>query len=248
MVVVDVPLSRRMLDQFRGGHVLHVDAPAGRMGFSLAGSSTALVQLVRCVASRLDRRRPGSPDPSTKPADRAPPRSVDTTPPSVSDRVRAVTLIANVLSRAAVGRYEILGPDEVPKHWRRFHALWRAGKTIGLVRLYRDTVSKTGRRIYSAAAGADFDDCKGAYQSGVKRGAGPGQPVTFFSRCSGKQDWSIFYVLVGPDQKGTTYLVGLFSPDKNEPLALGQRVRRALTALVLKAPDNAKKEPETFEQ
>ncbi|MEQ8696342.1 MAG: hypothetical protein RLT05_07250 [Bauldia litoralis] len=244
MVYVDLPLSRRMLEQFRGGYVLHVDAPTGRMGFSLAGSSEALVRLVKCVANRLDRRR----GPTTQPADRRAPRSDDRADPSASDRVRAVTLIANVLSRAAVGQYAILGPKEIPRHWRRFHALWRAGKSIGLVRLYHGSRSRTGRAIYSAAAGADFDRCKGAYQSGVKRGDRPGDPVTFFSRCSGKLDWSIFYVLVGPDSDGTTYLVGLFSPDKNEPLALGERIRRALTAIVLKKPGTARKEPETFEQ
>ncbi len=251
MVLVDLPLARPLFNRLRGGYVLHVDAPRGRMGFSLAGSNAALVQLIRCVASRIDikKKRPGVAGYPFAGPDRRPPGLGNDPPASAeSDRVRAVTLIANTLSRALISGYEIVPLNEVPKRWRRFHALWRSGKTLGLVRLYRDSSRKTGRTIYSAAAAADFDHCKGAYQSGVKRGDADGKTITFFSRCVGEPDWSLYYIVIGPDRTGVTYLVGLFSPDKNEPIELGERIRKALTDRVLKRQGAKKKEHEVFEQ
>jgi hypothetical protein len=245
MVVVDLPLSRPLFDRFRGGYVLRVRAPNGRMGFSLAGSNAALVRLVRCVAAHL-RRKPGSSNPFAAPARRGRPHTAGLDDDAA--RLRAVTLIANVLSRAAIGRYEIVPLDEMPPRWRRFHALWRTGKTIGLVRLYRGTSVNMRRAVYAAAVAADLEHCKGSYQSGVKRGDGPGRPTTFFSRCAGEKDWSIYYFVIGPDKSGIIYLVGLYSPDKNEPLELGERLRRAVTAIVLKKPVARQKKPEVFQQ
>jgi hypothetical protein len=244
-----------LINRFRGGYVLHVDGSRGRIGFSLSGSSTALYKLITCVtshiknAARMKPRPPAASDnPFGGPTSRAPSQKVGPTPSRESDRVRAVTLIANVLARAAVAGYQIVPVEDVPKRWRRYHALWRSGRTLGLVRLYRNASKKTGGTIYSAAAAADFDYCKGAYQSGVRRGDAEGRSITFFSRCTGEKDWSIFYVIVGPDKAGITYLVGLLSPDKNEPLDLGDRIRRALTEIVLKQPAGHNKKPETLQQ
>ncbi len=255
MVRVDLPLSAALINRFRGGYVLHVDGSRGRIGFSLSGSSAALYKLITCVTShiknavRMKPRPPATSDnPFGGPTARAPSQTPDTAPSPESDRVRAVTLIANVLARAAVAGYRIVPVDDVPKRWRRFHAVWRSGRTLGLVRLYRNVSKSKGRAIYSATAGDDYDQCKGAYQSGVKRGDAEGRTITFFSRCTGAKDWSIFYVIVGPDKAGITYLVGLLSPDKNEPLDLGVRVRRALTEIVLKQPAGKDKKPETFQQ
>jgi hypothetical protein len=245
MVLVDLPLSRALLDRFRGGYVLRVDAPRGRMGFSLAGSDAALRKLVGCVASHLEKKPVGD-NPFAAPGARTP-RAGDP-PGDTALRVRAVTLIANVLGRVAVGRYEIMPLDKVPERWRTFHALWRAGKTIGLVRLYRKVSPSDRRGIFAAIVDSDFDDCSGGFQSGVKRSGAPGQPITFFSRFTGEEEWALYYVVVGPDKAGTTYLVGLYSPDRNEPLDLGDRVRRALTALVMKTPEKEKPTPETFQQ
>lgn len=235
-----VPRERAdiFLMRLRTGRTLRIRFDSRDYTFALTGVSLAVPRLRHCARAELARERGvrpprfGKPPPAvarTRPAKRK--RSATR---RANLRLKATTMVANMINQSGLRNYRILDLDRVPKSLRHYDVVWRGPDVIGGLRFVTARRGLTATRLTAALLAGDAAACKGTFKSGLKSNnpAKSPQAVRAFTQCEGPDGWRALYSIL-PRPKGGFVLVRQVSIGRPEQLEDADRkIVEALPAVL----------------
>lgn len=169
-IMVEVPLadSTALFNVFRRGYMLTVFGAGQTFQFNLTGTSQILPILVACVHNHLAPPPVQAANPFEPQV--APPSNVNAAVPPSSDdassarETEATTLIANVLSQAAVSGFTIMNPADAKQLGA--DAAWRTPQEVGTVNVIAADSNLSAEDLNASVIDRDSKGCKGKFLSG----------------------------------------------------------------------------------
>ena len=246
---VEVPLrdNAALFDRFKYGEMLRVAAANQTFSFRLTDTSRLLPVLLQCVRDTLADTRvaaPGNPfapqggggsgnapgGSSANPFAAVSPRSGGDTN-NTGNRAEATMIVANLMSLTGIKGFRILSPEEASKI--KADAVWRAGSTLGTVRILSPKVTNDVKNLSGLLIGADARKCKGTFASGALPAEGDNAMVRVFTTCkTGDKTFTIYYLALDRKQGGyylfATGSSGSEQPAKEADASIRQAVLGAL--------------------
>ena len=224
LVKLPLPDPSEPLRALRSGRELTVDGGNDRLQFALRGVTAALTELRNCVERWKNRDASAAAQASAEPVASVRPLS------EPEKRLEAMTVAANLLSRAQIAGFELQPPD-APSRLLGHDVTWRAQNLYGSLRL----VGLDGGRVEKVPAdliSADIGDCSDKFAAEATPNAA-GKSVSLFTSCQGEKGRSFGYLVV-PRPLGGAYVISLLgTSDKAEPLRSAATALRDATAQVL---------------
>jgi hypothetical protein len=224
LVKLPLPDPSEPLRALRSGRELTVDGGNDRLQFALRGVPAALTEIRNCVERWKNRGVSTVSRASAEPGVNVRPLS------EPEKRLEAMTVAANLLSRAQIAGFELQPPD-APSRLLGHDVVWRAQNLYGSLRL----VGLDGRTVEKVPAdliSADIGDCSDKFAADATPNAA-GKSVSLFTSCQGEKGRSFGYLVV-PRPLGGAYVVSLLgTTDKAEPLRSAASALRDVTAQVL---------------
>ncbi len=210
MVEIILPVSDEAFSQFRFGNQLTVIAASQTFVFNLTGTSSALSALGACLTARTSAAS-SNPFGATNPF--APSSASPTEPQNgfanSDERAEATTLVANLLSASGTTNYRFLTPEQTPKEWKQYPAVWTTADTLGVMIIYQPIVGVGENEIAGYLIGSDSAGCQGKFASGAMPDqTNPGGHLKrIFTTCQVQRTYNIYY-LIFPRPKGGYYVIG----------------------------------------
>ena len=244
---VEVPLqdNAALFERFKYGDLLRVAAANQVFSFRLTDTSKLLPVLLQCVRDTLadTRLASGSSNPfapqggggSGSPSGGSNPFAAVSPPPSGNDagnnRAEATVIVANLMSLTGIQGFRILSADEAAKI--KADAVWRAGETLGTVRILSPSVTSSVQNLSGLLIGADARKCKGTFASGALPADSNNAMVRVFTSCkTGDRTFTIYYLALDRKQGGyylfATGSSGSEQPAKDADASIRQAVLGAL--------------------
>jgi len=224
LVKLPLPDPSEPLRALRLGRELTVDGGNDRLQFALRGVPAALTELRNCVERWKNRDASALLRASAEPGGGVRPLS------EPEKRLEAMTVAANLLSRAQIAGFE-LQPRDAPSRLLGHDVTWLAQNLYGSLRL----VGLDGRTVEGVPAdliSADIGDCSDKFAAEATPNTS-GKTVSLFTSCQGEKGRSFGYLVV-PRPLGGAYVVSLLgTSDKAEPLRSASTALRDVTAQVL---------------
>ncbi len=202
---VEIAITDNAKDRFVKARELHVKTAGQAFDFSLAGTAQLLPALRRCVETNLGQPRSAQ---SSNPFVAAPDARMPASQIIQRHRAEAIALVTNILSRAGISGYRILGMDESFTH----DAYWVAGQLFGEIDVILD---KTPELIYASEISDDASKCKGKFASGSIPASESGW-FRMFAQCSMGDKVSTAFAVVVPRNSGGYYLISTGSVESDE--------------------------------
>jgi hypothetical protein len=245
---VEVPLqdNAALFERFKYGELLRVAAANQVFSFRLTDTSKLLPVLLQCVRNTLadTRLASGSSNPFTpqggggsgNPSGGSNPFAAVSQPPTgdasnTNNRAEATMIVANLMSLSGIQGFRILSPDEAAKI--KADAVWRAGDTLGTVRILSPRVTSDVKNLSGLLIGADARKCKGTFASGALPAENNNAMVRVFTSCkTGDKTFTIYYLALDRKQGGyylfATGSSGSEQPAKEADASIRQAVLGAL--------------------
>lgn len=231
-----VPSTRSMLNQLRRGRGLRLNVAGSRYGFRLTGTAIGLQRLLYCVKSELARERGVSLPPFGTPVRRAnATRGGKMSAARAELRLRATTMVANMINRAGLRDARILTPEQAPKRMRGYDVVWRAPGVLGGLQIIPPKKHLTAERLTAALLASDAAACKGSFKSGIKTDAlsKSSRTVRLFTDCQGLESWRSLYSIMPIPKGGGFVMVGQFAEAATEKLEeTDRKIVEALPAVL----------------
>jgi hypothetical protein len=213
------------LQEFRLGSEVGARIGETRVSFPLRDTPRMLAELGTCLQKgRALAAASGGSAPSGVPE-----AAQAAGQPSDSGRLEAVTLAANLLSRAQVTGFEMQPSMDVPARFGGQEVVWRAQGIAGAIRIQQDGAT-TPEKVRAGLVSTDVLGCEAHFAAEAVPGA-DNFGTSLFTQCDGDKGWSASYMTVARPQGGFYVLSLLGKPDKADAL------RQAAAALRSAAPD-----------
>jgi len=214
----DLPATAGVFDLMRKGFQMTVLAQGNQYQFNLDGTYAALTELVSCVNRFVQPARPPAPIVGAA-------NSPQTSIPSLTaeQRLKATTLVANLLSQGDLAGYRILSAKDVEElkipELATWHVAWRAEDVFGVMKIIPASAAQSASTISTALISDDSRGCgAGKFASGTNPDDKSPGTVRSFTACkTDKLSYEIHYIIV-PRDDGGFYLFGTFgrSPSGNQ--------------------------------
>ena len=231
--LVQVPLrdSSTLFRQFRDGQRLRVATANQVFGFKLTDTSEILPTLLKCVRNYVnnpiaaDNANPFKKQASSNPF------SAPSNNTGAASRLEATTIAANLMGASGIKGFQLLPPDAAARI--KVDAAWKAGNTIGTIRIVTSANIKSLKDISGRLIGGNATNCKGTFASGAVPEPGNDSVVRLFTACKvGDQATTIYYLAMNRRQGGY-YLFSTASKDsqgaaKETDAMIRQAVERAI--------------------
>ena len=245
---VEVPLwdNATLFEKFKWGRLLKVAAANQIFSFKLTDTSKILPVLLQCVReanagigiASTDSNpfapqggggsATNNPFAATSPSGTAPPapsgQGADT-------RAEATMIAANLMSLSGIKGFRILSKEEASSI--KADAVWRAGGTIGTVRILPAGITSSIKNFSGLLIGGDARKCKGAFASGALPVEGEEAMARVFTSCkTGEKTFTIYYIALTRKQGGyylfATGASGSEQPAKEVDASIRQAVLGAI--------------------
>ena len=214
-ILVQVPLhdSSTLFRQFRDGQRLRVATANQVFGFKLTDTSEILPALLTCVRGYVNSpieaeranpfKRPGTSNPFRSGNGDSTPRS-DSTVTAAASRLEATTIAANLMAASGIKGFQLLSPDAAERI--KVDAAWKAGSTIGTIRIVSNDNIKSLKDISGRLIGGNAKNCKGTFASGSVPEPGNDGVIRLFTACKVGDQATTIYYLAMDRRKGGYYL------------------------------------------
>jgi hypothetical protein len=231
-----LPSRQWMMQRLRWGHVLRLNASGTTYSYRLTGTALAPQRLMHCVRSELAVEA-GRPRPAF--AARMPnPAGSRAAAGGTSSRMRlkATTLVANLLNKAGLKDFELVDPDAKPAGMKDYDVVWKGPGVIGGLRIVGRGTQTDAQKLGAALIARDGLACKGKFSSGIKsdRSAKASGAVRLFSVCQTEKSWNALYSIQPLSKGGFVLIVQLALGDLGRLQDADERVFNALPAVLEK--------------
>jgi hypothetical protein len=233
---VEVPLwdNAQLFERFKYGNLLKVAAANQIFSFRLTDTSKILPALLRCVRVSLEGTRIATDSNPFTPQGAASNPFAAPAPPSgqnANARAEATMIAANLMSLSGIKGFRILAPSETSSI--KADAVWRAGDTLGTVRVLPASITDNVKNFSGLLIGSDARNCKGAFASGALPAEGNESIVRVFTSCkTGDLTYTIYYLALTRKQGGyylfATGAAGSEQPAKEADASIRQAVLNAI--------------------
>ncbi len=204
-VVVELPSTTEVFDQFRSGKLLNVIAVGRSLGFNLDGTHRALSELIECISRNKGRAGPADGN-----------RTAAATP---AQTLEAVKFVANVFAGNGFEGYRILTEADlkkqgIPQELKEAAVTWVGPDTLGTLHIMPKGLLTSAADAMPYLISADSKSCEGKFGSGSSSENNNKLISRFFTLCSPSsgRPYSIFYTIVRLADE-TYYRIGSMSFD-----------------------------------
>ena len=188
MATMDVEDRTRIFEEFRQGYILYIDAFGDRVQFDLTGTGEALNQLLNCV-------RHYNVNGQANAISRA----------SISERLAAITFVANVLSQTGAQSFKILSDSERQKLFPQQDVAWVSEEVLGFLRVVQKSDANTVRDVANLLIIGDSHACMSDFVSGVRK-SHSGYLERVYTACSEDAGTFVNYSIL-PVQQSKYYVI-----------------------------------------
>jgi hypothetical protein len=217
--MLQIPLPQAGdLQEFRLGSEVRAQVGDTRLSFPLRDVQRVLAELTTCLqkGKALAAAAPASGEQAAS-------------SPDTERRLEAVTLAANLLSRAQVNGFELQPSGDVPQRFSGQEVMWKAGTITGAIRIQQDDGTTTPEKVRANLVSSDVLGC-GTHFAAEAVPGGDKFGTSLHSQCDGDKGWSASYMTLARPQGGFYVLSLLGQPDKAD------QTRQAAAALQNAAP------------
>lgn len=236
IVRIYLPGTTSMVRQLQRGNRLLMNVGGTQYTFRLTGTAVGLQRLLYCVRYELALERGVRLPPFGTPVRRAnATRGGKMSAARAELRLRATTMVANMINRAGLRNTRILAPEEAPKRMRGYDVVWRGPGVLGGLQIIPPTKHMTAERLTAALMASDAASCKGAFKSGLKTDAltKSSRAVRLFTDCRGLESWRSLYSILPIPKGGGYIMVGQFAEAATDTLEeTDRRIVEALPAVL----------------
>jgi hypothetical protein len=193
---------------FMYGNRLRVGFSGRTYEVSLSGSYQALTRLVECVEQYVDYQE----EPTGRRSGGDAVASATPPPPTDEERIayrlEATELVTNVLNRAGINGFRLLGDSAMRERFGQPDALWTSGAVYGSVNII-DTMNDYSIDDVAAASLLGIDDCPVGMSFASRRERLEDLPLVRIAlQCEARDGMSLFMFTVLPRPKGGYFRLG----------------------------------------